>query len=92
MTRNHTPAGAPGESLEAALGRKVLASIERINTERRVAKAERRAVIAAIRQSWRGVRYPTARQVRDRWVELAPDIRPPSLRSTQEHLKALRGT
>jgi hypothetical protein len=71
-------------------------ALRRINGERTEGKAARRAVIDAITKTWDGPKWGRyrmrARHVRDRWKELAPDIPPPSLRSLQEHLRALRGT
>jgi hypothetical protein len=78
------------ETRESIVGRRILECFARRNRRRQEEKAAVRAVIAAIRQSWRGVRQPTGRQVRERWIELAPDIRPPSLRSIHDHLRALR--
>ncbi len=80
------------ESVESSVGRKVLASLRRVNAERGAAKAARRHVVAAICASWPGPRQPTARQIRECWIALAPDIPPPSVRSLNEHMAALRGT
>jgi hypothetical protein len=90
---NATLTHIENESRETTIGRKVLAAISQINNDRRAAKAKRLAVIAAIRQSFRGAYVPSARQIRERWMELAPPgIPTPSLRSVQEHLRALRRT
>jgi hypothetical protein len=79
------------ESVEVVVGRKVLAAFRRANAERQAAKAARRDVIAELSKGWPGGRRPTAKQIRECWIALAPDIPPPSERSIHEHLAAIRG-
>jgi hypothetical protein len=78
-------------TVESTVGRKVLENLQRMNAERQAAKAARRDVIAELSKGWPGGRRPTAKQIRECWIALAPDISPPSERSIYEHLAAIRG-
>jgi hypothetical protein len=77
-------------TVEAAVGRKVLENLQRINAERQAVKAATREAIADLSTGWPGGKWPTARQVRDLWIAGAPDIPAPSERSIREHLAAIR--
>lgn len=79
-----------GTEVEAAVGRRVMDTIRRVNAKRQAATTARREVITAIWRTWPPPRRPTARQVRDCWIALAPDLPPPSVRFIQEQLQGLR--